>query len=277
MPMERRTGLRRALLASGLALAAWDLSSPSAFVGMPEPSTRGSATQMQGYRLDWMLEKKDGTSYLQTQDGYFVGEKGFEKSQGAQGLRYRMRPTLAEYKEGTEVNNLMFQFGPVKIKFGEAFGGTGNNKALRALKKKIVSDGVTDPAKIEENKFWEQRYGHKRWLAPYQDQSQGTGTGFLRGLAAWSCYDPLGEERGTKWIEADYGKPWLQKFVGMRLPGWVSADQVTKEYNTGKLLGAPKTETKDGKPKQRFDDIPLSDVDVDGSNLQGKMIETGKK
>jgi len=194
---------------------------------------------MNGYRLDWMLEKKDGTSLLQTQDGYFVGEKGFEKSQGAQGLRYRMRPTLEEYRTGTEVDNLMFQFGPVKIKLGEAFGGSCNNKALRDLKRKIVSEGVSDPAKIEENLYWEKRYGHKRWIAPYQDQSTGLGKGFLRGLAAWSSYDPLVEERGTVWTEPDYGKPWLAKYVGMRLKGWVTADQVKKEYDTGRLLSAP--------------------------------------
>merc|ERR1712060_1043569 len=124
-------------------------------------------------------------------------------------------------------------FGPVKIKFGEAFGGTGNNEALRNLKRRIVSEGVSDPAKIEENKYWEKRYGHKRWVAPYQDQSQGTATTFFRGLAAWSSYDPLQEE---------HGKTWLAKYVGMRLKGWVTAEQVQKEYDTGRLLegGAPK-------------------------------------
>lgn len=241
---NRSSGLTQAVLMSVLAVAAWQTMSPSAFVGMPAPSARSSATQMQGYRLDWMLEKKDGTNLLQTQDGYFVGEKGFEKSQAAQGLRYRMRPTNKEYLEGKEVNNLMWQFGPVKIKVGEAFGGSGNNEALRNLKRKIVAEGVSDPKKIEENKYWEARYGHKRWIAPYQDQSTGTGTTFFRGLAAWSSYDPLKEERGTKWIEADYGKPWLSKYIGMRLKGWVSSDQVKREYNTGKLLVAPQDEVK---------------------------------
>lgn len=239
MPLQPRSSrLTRAALTSALVLTTWQLTSLHAFVGMITPRARGSATRMQGYRLDWMLEKKDGTNLLQTQDGYFVGEKGFEKSQGAQGFRYRMRPTLQEYKDGKEVDNLMFQFGPVKIKFGEAFGGTGNNEALRNLKRKIVSEGVSDPAKIEENLYWEKRYGHKRWVAPYQDQSMGTGKGFFRGLAAWSSYDPLQEERGTKWIEADYGKPWLSKYVGMRLKGWVTAEQVKKEYDSGRIGGA---------------------------------------
>mmetsp|Transcript_45205 Transcript_45205/g.96562 ORF Transcript_45205/g.96562 Transcript_45205/m.96562 type:complete len:240 (-) Transcript_45205:195-914(-) len=237
MPLERRrgSGLIRAVLASVLIIAAWDLMSPSAFVGMPAASERTSATQMKGYRLDWMLLKKDGTSLLQTQDGYFVGEKGFEKSQGAQGLRYRMRPSLQEYKDGTEIPDVL-QIGPVKIRIGEAFGGSGNNKALRDLKRKIVSDGVSDPAKLEENKYWEKRYGHKRWTAPYQDQSTGLAKGFLRGLSAWSGFDPLTEERGKTWIEADYGKPWLAKYVGVREKGWVTADQVKKEYDTGRLL-----------------------------------------
>ena len=42
----------------------------SAFVNLPA-SSRGAATQMQGYRLDWMIEgyKPDGADGLQTQDG----------------------------------------------------------------------------------------------------------------------------------------------------------------------------------------------------------------
>jgi hypothetical protein len=186
-----------------------------------------------------MLEKKDGTSDLQTQDGYFLGEKGFEKSQGAQGLRYRMRPMQSEYKEGKEVDGLMFQLGPLKIKLGEAFGGTGNNPKLRELKKKIYKAGVSDPKKIAENEYWIKRYGHKRWSAPYIDQSQGTGKTFLRGLAAWSGLDPQKEERGITWFEADYGKPWLEKYKGIRLDGYVSPEQVAKEYQSGKLGGAP--------------------------------------
>jgi len=228
-------------VALALGAAAWDLTAPSAFVGMPAQGPRAAATQMKGYRLDWMIEGKNGEEGLQTQDGYFVGEKGFEKSQGAQGLRYRMRPTAEEYKKGIEVNGLMQQFGPVKIKLGEAFGGTANNPALRALKKKIFSEGITDPKKVEENEYWLQRYGCKRWSAPYVDQSQGLATTWLRGLAAWSAYDPLKEERGVSWFEADYGKPWLQKYVGTKIAGWVTAEQVEKEYATGKLLPpAPK-------------------------------------
>jgi hypothetical protein len=141
-----------------------------------------------------------------TQDGYFVGEKGFEKSQAAQGLRYRMRPTPLEYKEGKEVSGLLQQFGPVKIKFGEAFGGTANNEKLRELKRKLFKEGISDPKKVAENEYWLQRYGCKRWSAPYVDQSQGLAKTFLRGLAAWSGVDPKKEERGVTWFEADYGK-----------------------------------------------------------------------
>jgi len=182
-----------------------------------------------------MLEQKDGTNTLQTQDGYWVGEKGFEKAQAAQGLRYRLRPTNDEYAKGIEVDNLLFQFGPVKIKFGEAFGGTSNNDALRDLKRKIAKEGITDPKKLEENDYWIRRYGHKRWTPYYVDQSQGTAKGFLRGLAAWSGLDPKTEERGITWFEADYGKPWLAKYIGVRENGFVTAEQVKKEYNTGKL------------------------------------------
>jgi len=227
----------RAAAALLLGAAAWELTSAPAFVAGRGALAAAPRTQRRGYRLDWMLEQKDGTNDLQTQDGYWVGETGFEKSQMAQGLRYRMRPNQLEYKEGTEVNNLMFQLGPLKFKLGEAFGGTGNNKALRDLKRRIVREGITDKAKKEENEYWIQRYGHKRWVEQYIDQSTGQATGFFRGLAAWSAVDPLNEERGKAWVEADYGKPWLAKYVGMRLDGWVTEDQVKKEYDSGKLLG----------------------------------------
>jgi len=199
--------------------------------------SRGAATQMNGYRLDWMLEKKDGTMDLQTTDGYFLGEKGFEKGQAAQGLRYRLRPTPQEYKEGIETEGLMQQFGPVKIKFGEAFGGTANNPKLRELKKKIANEGISDPKKLAENEYWLKRYGHKRWTAPYVDQTMGTlKPGLLRGLAAWSGTDPLKEEKGVTWFEATYGKPWIEKYKDVRLEGPVPKEQVEKEWNSGKLL-----------------------------------------
>mmetsp|Transcript_25797 Transcript_25797/g.81436 ORF Transcript_25797/g.81436 Transcript_25797/m.81436 type:complete len:251 (+) Transcript_25797:66-818(+) len=242
-PESRRSpALARLSITLLLVAAAWDLTAPLTFIGARAPHARSlsnSPTQMRGYRLDWMLEKKDGTMDLQTQDGYWVGETGFEKAQQAQGYRYRMRPTYKEYAEGKEVDGLMFQLGPIKLKLGEMFGGTGNNEKLRELKRKIARDGITDPKKIEENEYWLKRYGHKRWESPYVDQSTGLAKNFLRGVAAWSGYDPLKEERGVTWFEADYGKPWLAKYIGMREPGWVSAEQVQKEYATGRLLKAP--------------------------------------
>lgn len=211
------------------------ITAPSAFVGI-QKTIEPCMTQMHGYRLDWMLERKDGSADLQTQDGYWVGEKGFEKSQGAQGLRYRMRPSNQEYAEGKEVDGLLYQFGPFKFKLGETFGGTGNNAKLRALKKQVAEEGITDQSKIEENEYWIKRYGHKRWVAPYVDQSQGTAKTFFRGLAAWSGLDPKKEERGVTWFEADYGKPWLAKYIGTKEKGWVTDEQVKKEYESGKIL-----------------------------------------
>jgi hypothetical protein len=239
MPGSRKAA--RGALVLVAALAAWN-SVPSAFTGSSAAAPRGALTQMNGYRLDWMLEKKDGTSDLQTQDGYWVGEVGFERSQGAQGLRYRMRPTREEYLEGREVNNLMYAIGPVKFKVGEAFGGCATNEALRQLKRKYCREGERDPAKVEENKYWKARYGYERWDTSGSgftcDQATGQGTSFFRGLAAWSGLDPKKEERGVTWFEGDWGKPWLQKYVGLRLPGWVSGAQVEKEFDTGKLSGA---------------------------------------
>ncbi|CAE8672918.1 unnamed protein product [Polarella glacialis] len=214
------------VLVAVLGAASYSLS--GAFVGAGAPDARGTATQMEGYRLDWMAEnwikpgsQGSGDNRLQVQDGFFIGERGFEKSQNAQGLRYRMRPMPEEYKKGIETDGLMFQFGPLKIKLGEAFGGSGNNDALRDLKRKKFAAGITDPAKIAENEYWAKRYGHKRWVAPYIDQSgaqTGGGWGFgLRGLAAWSGYDPLREERGKSWKENSYGKPWLVKYKDARI------------------------------------------------------------
>mmetsp|Transcript_54070 Transcript_54070/g.150374 ORF Transcript_54070/g.150374 Transcript_54070/m.150374 type:complete len:248 (-) Transcript_54070:86-829(-) len=241
---RRRTPMALTFLV-GLAfgMVAWEFVAPRAFVGSAGAAGRGSLTRARGYRLDWMLEGKDGTRDLQTQDGYWLGEIGFEKSQAAQGLRYRMRATSKEIKEGTEVDGHIWQLGPIKVRFGEAFGGSGNNPKLRELKKKIFKAGVSDPKKIAENEYWMKRYGHKRWEAPYVDQSQGTAKIFLRGLAAWSGVDPKKEERGVTWFEADYGKPWIQKYVGRHLEGFVSKEQLEKEYATGKLnaLPAPKT------------------------------------
>jgi len=239
MPASRSRLGRGAPVVGLAALAAW---SPSAFTGPSAAAPRGALTSMNGYRLDWMLEKKDGTSDLQTQDGYWVGEVGFERSQGAQGLRYRMRPTRQEYLEGREVNNLMFAIGPVKFKVGEAFGGCATNEALRKVKRQYCIDGDRDPAKVEENKYWKARYGYERWDTDgsgfVADQATGQGTTFFRGLAAWSGCDPKKEERGVTWFEADWGKPWLKKYVATRLPGYVSGAQVEKEWDTGKLNGA---------------------------------------
>mmetsp|Transcript_55261 Transcript_55261/g.142342 ORF Transcript_55261/g.142342 Transcript_55261/m.142342 type:complete len:238 (+) Transcript_55261:83-796(+) len=228
------------LARSGVALllgaAAWESCSPSTFVGTRAP-VQQARTAMNGYRFDWMLEGKNGEKGLQTTDGYWVGEVGFEKAMGAQGYRYRMRPTSKEMKEGKEIDGLIFQFGPLKVRLGEAFGGTGNNEALRVLKKKLVAEGMYDKAKIAENEYWKKRFGHNRWEPSYIDQSNGLPTnGLFRGLAAWSGIDPLKEEKGKTWFEADYGKPWLKKYVGFRLPGFVSAEQVKREYDSGKLL-----------------------------------------
>merc|ERR1712060_619744 len=143
-------------------------------------------------------------------------------------------------------DGLLFQLGPIKLKLGEMLGGTGNNQALRELKKKLASEGLTDPKKIEENDYWMKRYGHKRWDAKYIDQSQGTAKTFFRGLAAWSGLDPKKEERGVTWFEADYGKPWLGKYVGTKEKGFVGPDQVKREYESGKL-NPPKIVMEDGK------------------------------
>merc|ERR1712107_262292 len=104
------------------------------------------------------------------------------------------------------------------------------------LMKAQAAEGLTDPKKLEENEYWQQRYGHQRWDSYYIDQSTGVNKQLLRGLAAWSGVDPLKEERGVTWFEADYGKPWLKKYIGVREPGFVSQEQLTKEYNSGKLL-----------------------------------------
>ena len=228
------------ILVAGLAVAAWKCA-PSAFTGTSGVSPEGRAlTQMRGYRLDWMIEKKDGTGSLQTQDGYWVGEVGFERSQNAQGFRYRLRPTAQEYKEGKEVAGYMWQLGPFKIKAGEIFGGCATNEALRNLKRKLFKEGITDPAKIEENKYWKAKYGYTRWDPDNIDQATGDDgkeRPWIPSLGQWSGVDPIKEDRGRVWHEADWGKPWLQRYLTTKLPGFVTAAQVEKEFDTGKLNG----------------------------------------
>merc|ERR1712146_168516 len=93
---------------------------------------------------------------------------------------------------------------------GEVFGGVATNAALRKLKKQIVAEGVSDPAKIEENNYWKLRYGDKRYDADYVDQARGQDgnpEGWFPSLGQWSGYDPMQEDRGKTWFEADYGKP----------------------------------------------------------------------
>jgi len=208
--MRSRSNLASMALALTLgAVALW--SFPSSFVGSSgAPQMAPSRTAMKGYRLDWMLfgdgpEKQRGS--LEVSEGFFIGERGFMKSQAAQGFRYRMRPTSEEYKMGSEVDNLMWQFGPVKFKIGEAFGGSANNYKLRELKQQIFDQGLTDPKKIAENEYWLQRYGHKRWGGYQPDVSRGLTSPdvpLFRGLAAWSGFDPKNEE---KWQDVNWKPP----------------------------------------------------------------------
>mmetsp|Transcript_75185 Transcript_75185/g.179526 ORF Transcript_75185/g.179526 Transcript_75185/m.179526 type:complete len:236 (-) Transcript_75185:98-805(-) len=223
--MVRHNGV--AALAA-LALGAW------AFVG--STPRRPSRTAMQGYRLDKMLlEPPSGDRSLITSEGYWVGEKGFEKSQWAQGYRYRMRASPEEFKKGIDCPAPL-QIGPIKWKVGECFGGSGNNDKLRQLKKELAQAGLDDPKKIAENEYWLKRYGRKRWYPKYVNQSGAKGQqGLFRGLAAWSGYDPLNEERGKTWIEADYGKPLIKGKQDYRLPGLLTKEQMQKELDSGKL------------------------------------------
>ena len=238
-PDHRSSPMGRAAVALLCGVTVWELTAPAAFVGQ-RAQLRAPATQLNGWRFDWMLEKRGDSAELQTSEGFFIGEVGFEKSCNSQGYRYRMRPTPEEYKKGIEVEGLLYQFGPIKIKLGEVFGGTGNNKKLRELKKRIAAEGITDQQKNEENEFWLERYGHKRWFPPYVDQSTGLNTNLLRGVGAWSGFDPLKEEKGKTWIEADYGKPWLKKYIGWNAP--TPPEFFEKERESGKLsLPAPKT------------------------------------
>lgn len=103
------------------------------------------------------------------------------------------------------------------------------------------------------------------WFPKYVDQSGAPQqNGLFRGLAAWSGFDPLNEERGKSWIEADYGKPltkdkkdWAStestpkglitlrkgrnEAQDLQLPGLLTKEQMQKELDSGKLkLPAPK-------------------------------------
>ncbi|CAE7667524.1 unnamed protein product, partial [Symbiodinium sp. CCMP2456] len=216
----RRSSLGKSgALALLLGLCYLALDALSCFVGAGLTNNRSSSVEMRGYRLDRMLEATDGDRSLQTSEGFWIGEKGFEKSQWAQGYRYRMRASPEEFKKGIDCPAPL-QIGPIKWKVGECFGGSGNNDKLRQLKKELAQAGLDDPKKLAENEYWLKRYGRKRWYPKYVNQSGAKNQqGLLRGLAAWSGYDPLNEERGKTWIEADYGKPLIEGKKDYRLPG----------------------------------------------------------
>jgi len=240
--------LRTSAAAAMLGAIAW--TSPSCFVGPTNSKT--SLTQMQGYRFDRMLGSllSGGDGSLDTSEGYWVGEKGFEKSQRAQGVRYKMGAWGDELKGGIDAPKLLVipgPFGPIKTRLGEAIAGTGVNDKLRDIKRQLVAEGISDPKKIEENEYWLKRYGHKRWFPKNVNQAnggrgeEGADFGLFRGLAAWSGYDPLNEERGTKWVEPDWGKPWLILKQGTMTAlnrQWVTKEQNAKEVSAGKVAGA---------------------------------------
>eukprot|EP00931_Biecheleriopsis_adriatica_P079192 TRINITY_DN525_c0_g1_i2.p1 TRINITY_DN525_c0_g1~~TRINITY_DN525_c0_g1_i2.p1 ORF type:complete len:241 (+),score=69.58 TRINITY_DN525_c0_g1_i2:97-819(+) len=240
--MARSSSLARVgMLTLMLGASSWVLCFPSAFIGAGAPSS-SDLTQMYGYRLDNMLEGKNGDRSLDTSEGYWIGEKGWIKACNAQGYRYRMRALPDELKQGIDTPKL-FELGPLKLRLGEMFGGTGNNDKLRELKRKLFNEPL-DPKKVEENEYWVKRYGHKRWYPKNINQSGAKGNNnLLRGLAAWSGYDPLNEERGKTWFEADYGKPWIAAKGDVRLPGFVTKEQLDKEFASGRL-NPPKEESK---------------------------------
>jgi len=231
----RRSALGRAGAVAFVVSAGYVCLDGLSFVGAGLFGSRSLSSEMKGYRLDRMLEATDGDRSLQTSEGFWIGEKGFEKSQWAQGYRYRMRASPEEFKNGIDCPAPL-QIGPIKWKVGECFGGSGNNDKLRQLKKELAQAGLDDPKKLAENEYWLKRYGRKRWYPKYVNQSGAKNQqGLLRGLAAWSGYDPLNEERGKTWIEADYGKPLMEGKKDYRLPGLLTKEQMQIELDSGKL------------------------------------------
>jgi len=226
------TFARAGVLACLLGAASWAISD-LAFIGIGCPA-RDELTQANGWRFDNMLQQKQGDMSLDTSEGFWVGEMGFFKSQNAQGLRYKMVPMTDELKNGIETPKL-FELGPIKLRLGEMIGATGNNEKLREIKRKVFAAGLDDPQKDAENDYWMKRYGHKRWYPKYLSQHGSNNGQLLRGLAAWSGYDPLNEERGKTWKEMDFGKPWIEAKGDLRLPGFVTKAQLDKELASGRL------------------------------------------
>jgi len=227
--MPRSNALARGLALALLGAGAWS------FVGSGSP--KAAVTQMQGWRWDRMLASGDWS--LDTAEGFWIGETGFHDSQKAQGYRYRMTAYGEDLTNSIDCPGLL-QLGPLKFRLFDAVGGSGVNDKLRELKKQIVATGLDDPKKLEENEYWLKRYGHKRWSIKNVNQANnGKGeSGLLRGLAAWSGYDPLKEEKGKSWVEPDFGKPWLimkQGSMGALERNWISKEQNDIEVAAGKV------------------------------------------
>ena len=83
----------------------------AAFVG--SGSGRPSRVPMQGYRLDRMLEASDGDRSLQVSEGFWVGEKGFEKSQRL-GINHDTISAISHIRSHIYIYMFQFQVLPVR-------------------------------------------------------------------------------------------------------------------------------------------------------------------
>merc|ERR1719188_1848372 len=71
-----------------------------------------------------------GIGQLVIHEGYWLGEVYLGKFLNKNGLRYRMRATSEQQKEGVEVPPIT-QIGPLKIRLAEIFSGSGRAVGLK--------------------------------------------------------------------------------------------------------------------------------------------------
>mmetsp|Transcript_15936 Transcript_15936/g.43019 ORF Transcript_15936/g.43019 Transcript_15936/m.43019 type:complete len:106 (-) Transcript_15936:92-409(-) len=70
-----------------------------------------------------------GIGQLVIHEGYWIGEVGFEQILNQNGLRYRMRASSEQQKQGVDVPPIT-QIGPLKLRLYEIFGGSGRTPGL---------------------------------------------------------------------------------------------------------------------------------------------------
>jgi len=127
----RRVGLFAHMVVVGLMLAGMSQFAAFTLAGTRAPPVRSAGARKvacRGWRLDRLLTEdcSDGSDIA---EGFWTGELYMKKMMNSRGMRYAMRPTSEEVKNGFGPKPV--SFGPIKVRVGEVLGGTGSSTKYR--------------------------------------------------------------------------------------------------------------------------------------------------